>query len=948
MKKINRFIIILISCFTFLACDHSLYLGQDIYSYGQEYSKYGSGESFNQKEYDGTVNYHADNRGIHISLPLDENTINKIELYELQDTTEILMASVAPLSDTYYYALDGSPCGKNMTEVRGESESTISANWRTNYLEGTINLELPYVEPGKTYNFLLYLDEPKHEKHEQNSPDSDIYIQDSYFDWETGKTRYAATRWYKLFSLKAPEENIYLNSVSATYDSEADKFTVNSLDVKSLGLPLNIKEYSDIAFTASALYKDSLDESKSPLTVPLAVNPYIASENSLSQIAELLEDADYGADYKLAGVSGSIAFTEHLDYSINENSSAEERKAYYTQLYSQKMYVYNCPYIGGAKLPQTVIFPDKRMAVTVKAEADDNLVSFTMITDARNISIYRKAEDEKDVFLTGTMSGNFVSGETYSFPDYYAETGKSYKYYVMWDGNRRSKTAQVTTVSGMKYKPSAPAMTYAYDSENEKGVFTVTTNPFTDKLPEGYHGNIDFVYGALLKNLDTNNFYFAKEFDFSLNDTDTQVKIFKDDLSYSHYDELSEWDGYLTVQAPEKNKKKSDDKFKESYFVTISGTKDSITYTHNYLLMEKGSMPKIKPAGTKNYNDSEKIDINDIVLPDGEELYTLKPAVKGDYAEIRSISQNEDGSVAIKVYLPSWTNTMCLIKNVQGENSGEYAGTFYFDVLNHTGEITILDFDIKAGVEYSYWLSGDSVEPDSDRYYDCDYIWLPEYMSENEFRTFDKSSEYYITDLPKIVTLSEIEGDVVWNKLPDGYELMNGKVKQMEVRRECDLHDKNGNYINSSELKLCVKELIDCDYSTDRGLLKPVISYTCTEIASDDKYIKDEYENKTEKEYDENSSELQLNLTKIKYTHIYIFEEDEDKDLYFYYAEDWRVDSGYSYTSTVNIVDGTYTLKKVSIPFICDYGIWKYDSVILDHVTENKTFTKTSVETSEE
>lgn len=954
MKTINK-ILLIFFCLMFISCENSIQLYSSNESRGKSYSS----EDPDCTDYEGDIDYYADSKGIHISIPLEEHKINKIVLYEIQGSTEIEMAKVKPVSRLYNYALDGSPCGEIMYEVKGEDKTEKRAYYRTNYLEGTINLDLNFVEPGKNYHFLLCLDEPEIESGGGGTYYSSSNSSNSDYE-EKPRVRYC-----KAFSQRAADEVFYSDFIKASYNSETDKFTVNPLDVKTLGLPFEIKDYSDISLSASALYKDTLDSKRTPLAVPLAINPLLATETSLSVIAENIEDADFGADYALSSISGSLQFKDHLDSQINESSTADEKKTYYAQLYSQKVYSYNCPYINCPSVPAVVNFPDKRMNVTVTPEADDNLLSFTLLTDATVINVYRKSAEEKEPFLAGTMSGRFVSGETYTFTDYYAESGKSYTYFVRWNGARKSKSVSVTTTSGMKYKPNAPVMTYEYDSEAEEGIFTITTNPFAGKLPENYHGTITFIYVAkILATHGSYNgeaeweYYYHDVFDMLIKDTDTTYQVYKYDLSYSaSYD--SEWDGKLIVKEPyfagqkdedsnESNSSYSSSINENSYYVTITGQKEGITYRHYYLLKDKGSMPAIdsirEDDGYNSSTDPDEIDISDIALRVGEELYTLKPSVKDDYAKIKNVTQNEDGTVSIQVYLPSWTNHAELrriVEKTMNNEETEWKGadteaTFYFDLDKHTGDITIIDFDITEGVEYLYDLSADSVEPYNSGI--DDETWNGVDFSSK--LVAQKSSDYYLTKLPIIkgFNYGDVDGNVGWNKLPQGYSMIDDKHITQKTVSKLDGTIIEGHYVNLQSRNLYKKNYIfnigyHDNYSSSSGSYYPSVEYKCTEITGEDKYYEDEYGNKKEKVLEEYASVLQYKIGKS------IRVEDS-----YCCSNNWSTDSYYR-----DRLHGVYELQSVNnMPFICDYGIWIYDYINTDHVTENKTFTKTNVETSEE
>lgn len=921
---------VIINFLSFLACLTILISCQPA-SMGSEESE-SVGDETIYADYHGTVNYYSDSKGIHISIPLEEHKINKIDLYEIQGTTEIQMATVTPVSQLYNYGIDGTPCGEKMWAINGENKTEVRAYYRTNYLEGTINLDLCFVEPGKNYNFLLYLYEPKN-----ISGGGESYFSVS-FD-RTPKARYS----YK-FSQIANDESQYSDFIKAEYDSGKDKFTVKPVDIKTLGLPFEIEEYSDITMMATALYKDTLNTSRTQLPVPLTINPDTTTETSLSVIAEKIDDIDFDTDYTLALISGSLEFTEHLEKTITDSSTDDEKREYYTALYSQKTYTYNCPYITCSGVPATVNFPDKRMNISLTPEADDNLVSFTMLTDATMISIYRQSAEEKEPFLAGTMKGSFISSSSYSFPDYYAESGKDYTYFVTWDGERKSKSSTVTTISNMKYKPNAPEMSYKFLSDSKMGVFTVVTNPLTDKLPAGYSGSIDFVYGK------QETYYFTKVFDFTVKDSDTAVYISSEQLQRGR--------GIMSVMPPETEKKESSNiyyNFKNSYFVTIKRQSNNISYTHYYILTDLGTMPKVtapkSEAEQREEDLNKEITKDDIELGPGLEFYTLKTEEKGDYAELKSVTQRSDGTVEIKLYLPKWTNyarikreylirsneeiynkhewTSCFHEDDGYEYLGFHDADFYIDVFNHTGEITIIDLDIIPGKVYQYYVETDSAPK---------IIWNNERIDDftllNCNKAFEKTSPYYLTRVPVVKSDSEIEGDLVWSKLPAGYSFLDSKkITQQEVTKLNYAIHKNGWQIEVKEKNFYIKHLVGCEnglgiWCTPQEL-SPSVLYSCTEVTGADKYYKDEYGNQTEKQYDENSFELKYTILKAIEAHL---DEQQEKP-YLQLNTNWQDGNEYKH----NLLSGNYVVTKVSTSFICEYGIWHYNDINLDQLT-NKTF----------
>ena len=907
MKRIFLFLSIIFSALVFSACINSVEIGE------HRWPRVSSTTTVQAtKKYDGTVDHYSDAKGIHIRIPLNEDLkINKIELYEVSAADEILMASVNLVSPQLFYALDGSPCGQTMTEIRGEETSTVSANWHTNYFDETVTLDLPFVEPGKKYDFMLCLYEPEYKTGDRN----------------TTEKFYEGTilaRYNKPFSEKASSQTAWPGLIEASYNSETDKFTVNALDLKTLELPYDIEDDSDISLSLSAAYVDSHDSKRSPVSLPLTINPSEATENSILPIVEFMDDVNYGSDYKIQSLSGSLSYKNHVENNITDTSTADEKKAYYTKLYTQKNYLYNCPYISATKLPQTIKITDQRMTISVRAEEDSNIVSVNMPVNASVISIFRKTKDENDYFLAGTMTGTFVNGNTYTFPDYYAETGKNYTYYVVIDASRKSKSVSVETLSSMKYKPNAPEMTYEFNSQYPgEGVFTVITNPFTNKLPPLYSGEIDFVYGA--KGREVYGFFNGKKkwrdffesvFNFTLSDSDSTVTIPKNKLWYNMYSgNEKEWDGILIVEEPGE----------KSYKVTITAEKDSITYLHNYILKEMGSMPTVTPPA---YDDDyptipepeeepeddniDDIKIEDLVSENGDTLYVIEKPSEGDYAEIRSINQNADGSVAIKVYLPKGTYRARLWRNtrdIQIKTSAE----FYFNILepNESKEMTIIDFDVSSEKEYEYCLSANTSKELVD--------------NESIIKTFEKSSDFYMQTLPTVNGDKNIEGDIAWNKLPEGYSLLNDKeIRQIEWEYAGNIKNIDGKYLTWEQIKklnLYVKRL-DSNYYE----WTPKVYYKCVEVTGVDKYVVDEYENKTEKEYEEDSSEL--------YYHIYkdfmCTEHDNPEDPYCILEDNWH-----QWSSPLS---GNYEVTGAKVPFICEYGIMYYEETNLDHVS-NKTFT---------
>lgn len=906
MKRIFLFLSIIFSALVFSACVNSVEIGEHRWPSVSSTSTVQA-----TKKYDGTVDHYSDAKGIHIRIPLNEDLkINKIELYEVSAADEILMASVNLVSPQFFYALDGSPCGQTMTEIRGEETSTVSANWHTNYFDETVTLDLPFVEPGKKYDFMLCLYEPEYKTGDRNTTEK----------FNEGSI---LARYNKPFSEKASSQTAWPGLIEASYNSETDKFTVNALDLKTLELPYDIEDDSDISLSLSAAYVDSHDSKRSPVSLPLTINPSEATENSILPIVEFMDDVNYGSDYKIQSLSGSLSYKNHVENNITDTSTADEKKAYYTKLYTQKNYLYNCPYISATKLPQTIKITDQRMTISVRAEEDSNIVSVNMPVNASVISIFRKTKDENDYFLAGTMTGTFVNGNTYTFPDYYAETGKNYTYYVVIDASRKSKSVSVETLSSMKYKPNAPEMTYEFNSQYPgEGVFTVITNPFTNKLPPLYSGEIDFVYGA--KGREVYGFFNGKKkwknffesvFNFTLSDSDSTVTIPSNELRYSgSYNSDTEWDGSLIVEEPGE----------KSYKVTITAEKDSITYLHNYILKEMGSMPTVSPYTGNDYptipeeepedDNIDDINIEDLVSENGDTLYVIEKPAEGDYAEIRSINQNADGSVAIKVYLPKGTYRAELVRNtISDDMQRKPSAEFYFNILepNESKEMTIIDFDVSSEKKYEYVLNANTSKDGTN--------------NKEIVKSFEKSSEFYLQTLPTVNGDDDIEGDFVWNKLPEGYSLLNDKeIRQIEWGYAGDIKNIDGKYLTWEQIKklnLYVKRLDSYYYEWT-----PKVYYKCVEVTGQDKYYKDEYENETEIEYEEDSSELYYYIYKVIRS---TFSEKSD-DVYYSLIKEWRQDS--------SPLSGNYEVTGAKVPFICEYGIMYYEETNLDHVS-NKTFT---------
>ena len=434
-----------------------------------------------------------------------------------------------------------------------------------------------------------------------------------------------------------------------------------------------------------------------------------------------------------------------------------------------------------------------------------------------------------------------------------------------------------------------------------------------------------------------------KLFDFTVSDSDTDVYISKE--------KLKSGGGVMSVM-PSVKKVTFDSYFKNSYLVTIKGQSNNISYTHYYILTTLGNMPKI----TAPKSEAEQIeeDLNkeitkdDIELEPDQKFYTPKTEVKGDYAELKSITQKEDGTVELKLYLPKWTNYAHIERefvirsndelyykhewksSFHKDDGYEYLGfhdaDFYIDVLNHTGEITIIDLDIIPGKEYRYYVETDSAPK---------IIWNNERIDDFTLlicnKAFEKTSPYYLTRVPVVKSDSEIEDDLVWNKLPSGYSFLDGiKITQQEVTKLNYAWHKNGWQIPDEKLKeknFYIKHLIG------RGNV-PIsfgssVLYTCTEVTGSDKYYIYEYGNKTEKQYDKNSFELKYSILKDFETHIY----EQLENPYLQLNDSWQEGNEYKH----NLLSGNYVVTKVSMSFICEYGIWSYNDINLDQLT-NKTF----------
>ena len=403
----------------------------------------------------------------------------------------------------------------------------------------------------------------------------------------------------------------------------------------------------------------------------------------------------------------------------------------------------------------------------------------------------------------------------------------------------------------------------------------------------------------------------------------------------------------MSAMPPEK-KVSFDSYYKNPYFVTINCQSNNITYTHYYVLTDLGNMPNVtapKSESEQREDLNKEITKDDIELEPGQEFYTLKTEEKGDYAELKSVTQRSDGTIELKLYLPKWTNyariereylikssedlydkhewTSCFHKDDGYEYLGFHDADFFIDVFNHTGEITIIDLDIIPGRDYRY-----SVETDSMR----TIVWNNEIVYDGRFTicdtTFNRPSPYYITRCPIVKSDSEIEGDIAWNTLPSEYSYLDEKkITQQEVTKLNYARHKNGWDIEVREKNFYIRHLVGCGDAPKN--LSPSVLYTCTVVTGTDKYYIDEYGNQTEKQYEKNSVELKYGILKSTEAHLY----EQLESPYLQLNDNWQKDKEYNH----NILSGNYVVTKVSMSFICEYGIWSYNDINLDYLT-NKTF----------
>ena len=144
-----------------------------------------------------------------------------------------------------------------------------------------------------------------------------------------------STRYSKLFSVKTPAKNDYCDFIKTQYNSDTNELSVDPIDVMTLGFPMDIKTYSDISLSAEAIYQNSLDSKGVPLSFPIEINPTEITEINFLSLTEFLDDFEFGIDYKFDSLSGSLSFQDHMDLSIDDSSTVDERKKYYTQLYNK-------------------------------------------------------------------------------------------------------------------------------------------------------------------------------------------------------------------------------------------------------------------------------------------------------------------------------------------------------------------------------------------------------------------------------------------------------------------------------------------------------------------------------------------------------------------------------------------------------------------------------------
>lgn len=849
-------------------------------------------------EYQESIVYTIDNNGIHITVGVDEDKkYSSFKLYYFEGLEEYLCATIEPTQPYIYFMKEDSyPCGPTIYDVtesktdENEIEKDkvdVEASYRTNYLAaGNITFDLCFLEPGKTYTFAICAEE-----------DEGIYVDvtttpktEKKFRDYTGSsgTRTKIRHFTKAFTITSGGQIRDIN-VNSTYNRDKDEFTTKKFTFLDKDFPFNIKKEEDAHFTAEFIYQRSKDDKLGSFSIPFS---NLEDEESvhLSRLLEAVDYAAYETDYILTEAVATLGYTEAMNLQIADCDTSDKLLAYYKELYGKKTYEYSNLLFFPAGVPATVNVPDNRMPVTVEAIPDGNKISFELPEPASFITIYRTDISLKNSNMEGmdigTIGGNFVENQIYSFTDYLVQAGETASYQVRFN-ERKSKCSSVTTSSEVKYMPDCGVSSYDTDTWQ----YILDKHPFEKGLPEQYYGEMNFDYKCTNRNSTT---MWYDDISVSIYSNKKYPEIFG--FSSSYYSKMV----YKISDSVEINLSAYIDNYCYKNYRTFSDTFGfckKIVVTPDYYYTEP---PKNETFGDEENTKYPEEEINEYKKQHG---FQFAEPDRSDVIKITSLEEISDG-VKVNIYIPEWIGAVVL-ERYNNEHDGTPSACYYFDVEKmKKGNVSIVDYVVQADKTYYYGLS---------------YMYRDGEGSlfDRKSITVTNSAGYGIGTLPKITITSEgmeipeTENKVSFKTLPSGYKDLRTYDNSLT-----SLSTEYG-YIEDYSFSYYVKTNLRAKFQ--------LVTYMCTEIDDTDRYFEDIYGNKSEKIYTDKQLTRYIKWNGTKW---YLVTSSMEE------ANFYSIVTPKEY----NIIKGKYTAISAETGFWNENGLWIYSYVPVLTNAENRTF----------
>lgn len=869
-------------------------------------------------DYPDGITYTSDSAGIHFALNLKEDLITEINVYEIEDQKEKLVAQVKPVQDKYRFLIKGSPVGEKIYEEKNGEKTLVESSWHTNYLNGEVNLDFDFVSPGKTYNYIFHLkaergkQKDKTLEHEYevpfhgNNANENDEISNRFIKKEFGgsfKEYYETINYYENIKVKAASEIKACSFLESKYERDIDAYTFDGLDKKSELSYFNDKNEIK-SFSSFVSYECSTGDNL--ISIPVS-----SSEVSVSDILAHDEKSQFGVDYNFKNLGFVINYTDllkpcsvnidqNLDISSFTESEKTEIKRYYTDLYNQRSFVYNTETNCAAKIQKTINAIDRRIDISVSALDEGNIISFTLPKKASQILIYNGIPAA--TVLVGKMTGVFESGKQYQFIDYLANPESVRNYYITYDGIG-SKHCEVKTKPQLKYTPN-PLKAY-YDTETYN--YKIEKNLFDGRLPENFTGSAEFEFE--IENL---SFYRKEKNKLSVTDKTEEIDV-KGAFTYWFWDDEI-WNHFAKPNTP--------------YKVTFMGTIEKMYYENYGEFDDVSQMGKIfierlpedednpgYPGGSNGDTDWEEEE-----RKQRQEYYekNIKPfeiqkktGDEEDYTKFVSFTETSEG-IEFTIHIADRTSFLNIKRMEYDPDRDVYEDTAIYNFNLETltgGDVKIVDYCVSAGKAYTYQLNGNSVEE-----YDEEKGVVSTYaIGAYQYVSPTNDSPYCIVALPDLDTENY---RVEWNVYPEGYknllEYDGDHFYEREMQYYSWLLGEKHYHIKTSAV---------FDGRINNGNFA-TIKYECVEIDESEKSYIDIYGNKVELEIIKNDPRFMFDLScKLN-----------DDSFTKYWQKSFETSE---FGSTRRVVPGKYKPVSASGGIFSNNGYWYYKDLKIDSSASN-------------